>query len=434
MIKIFFNLCVGVLLIPQFLSSSYVQSQVVNHEIILPISGNTWQKPNENNYLTNQNGIKSGFSSGSFYTYVRFKNIGSVDLSLMLGNVAQPAFLLVSNKEQRFKVSVSTENSNKSVYVGKLDVRDTGYVKIELKVSDGDIGPEVKSYILAGEQSILSSLNYVENNDGNFFYWGRRGPSVHLGYEIPTQEDIEYYYNEITVPIGEDVVGSYYMANGFAEGYFGMQVNSLTERRVLFSVWSPFHTDNPNEIPDEEKIILTKKGEGVNTGEFGNEGSGGQSFLRYDWKAGNTYKFLLKGRPVEKGYTEYTAWFFAEESGEWELIAQFLRPKTKTYLKRFHSFLENFIPSQGDVQRKVLFKNQWVRDVNGNWFECVKARFTADATASAGYRMDYKGGTLGREFYLQNCGFFGDYTPIGTTFKREVRGVKPSLDVNKLPM
>ena len=30
------------------------------------------------------------------------------------------------------------------------------------------------------------------------------------------------------------------MANGFGEGYFGIQVNGPNERRVLFSVWSPF--------------------------------------------------------------------------------------------------------------------------------------------------------------------------------------------------
>ena len=57
------------------------------------------------------------------------------------------------------------------------------------------------------------------------------------------------------VPEGNDVLGSYFMANGFAQGYFGIQVNSPTERRILFSVWSPFHTDDPSEIPDQAILI-----------------------------------------------------------------------------------------------------------------------------------------------------------------------------------
>ena len=59
--------------------------------------------------------------------------------------------------------------------------------------------------------------------------WSRRGPSCHLGYTLPTNEDINYFYNEVTIPKGEDKIGSYFMANGFGEGYFGMQVNSETK-------------------------------------------------------------------------------------------------------------------------------------------------------------------------------------------------------------
>lgn len=55
-----------------------------------------------------------------------------------------------------------------------------------------------------------------------------------------TADKVEWFYSEITVPKSNDVIGSYFMANGFAEGYFGIQVNSASERRVLFSVWSPY--------------------------------------------------------------------------------------------------------------------------------------------------------------------------------------------------
>ena len=60
------------------------------------------------------------------------------------------------------------------------------------------------------------------------------------------------------------------MANGFGQGYFGIQVNSLTERRVLFSVWSGYSTNDPSTIPPEWVVTLNKSGPGVTTGSFGN--------------------------------------------------------------------------------------------------------------------------------------------------------------------
>lgn len=75
-----------------------------------------------------------------------------------------------------------------------------------------------------------------------------------------------------------------------------------------------------------------------------------------------------------------------------------------------------------------------MRDVNGKWHECVQARFTADATASIGYRLDYKGGMMNNDFYLQNCGFFADFSPIGKVFKRPKKNKTPQINVTKLPL
>jgi hypothetical protein len=243
----------------------------------------------------------------------------------------------------------------------------------------------------------------------------------------------EWFYNEVTVPKGNDVLGSYFMADGFGEGYFGMQVNSATERHILFSVWSPFNTDDPKAIPEDQKIIMLKKGDNVYTGEFGSEGSGGQSYLNYTWKAGNTYKFMVHAKPDGNGRTIYTAYFYAPESDKWQLIASFSRPKTNTYLKHLHSFLENFEPEEGTITREVLFNNQWIRDSNGKWMELNRARFTGDNTAVRGYRMDYAGGSQGDSFYLKNCGFFNRYTSRNTFFIRPPGNKQPDIDLNKLP-
>ena len=50
---------------------------------------------------------------------------------------------------------------------------------------------------------------------------------MHLNLQPPKDTgDVLYSYSEITVPEGSDIPGSYYMANGFSGGYFGMQSSS----------------------------------------------------------------------------------------------------------------------------------------------------------------------------------------------------------------
>jgi len=402
--------------------------------ITVPLGGNAWRVASDTigGTITND-GIVSWMSSAvKFKAYFRVNVKGKFKLWLNLKVPGGKSVLAISALKSTKNITVSGAN-NKDYFVGEWNVTDTGYIAIDIK----GIGKTGKTFadissIKLGGSAINAKTAYVPNNEGNYFHWGRRGPSVHLAYELPNA-DIEWFYNEVTVPVGNDVLGSYFMADGFNVGYFGMQVNSPTERHILFSVWSPFNTDNPQAIPDSQKIVMLKKGPNVHTGEFGNEGSGGQSYMLYNWKAGNTYKFLVRAKPVGNNHTVYTTWFFAPEVGKWQLIASFSRPQTNTYLKGLHSFLENFEPENGITSRRVLFNNQWIADNNGHWTEITKAHFTNDATAMKGYRMDYAGGIDGSAFYLKNCGFFNTYTKRGIELVRPNSGKAPDVELDKLP-
>jgi hypothetical protein len=179
---------------------------------------------------------------------------------------------------------------------------------------------------------------------------------------------------------------------------------------------------------------LLAKGKDVRAQDFGNEGSGGQSFLVYPWEAGVTYRFLTEVRPDGKGNTEYTSWFGNKRTNEWRLIASFLRPKTDTYLTRFHSFLENFNPSTGHLEREAVYKNQWVRDSAGQWHEITRARFTGDATAGGGHRLDYAGGARDDLFFLRHCGFFNERIELNQFLQRRgVPGNRPEIALESLP-
>lgn len=344
----------------------------------------------------------------------------TADLSLLAKGHSE---IKVSYGKKHFKVRLDSDDFTQ-VPVGRISVDKPGYVRIDLQglSKEGESFGKVKQLVAA---NVTGKSNYVTNFAD---YWGRRGPSVHLAYKMPAG-DTEWFYNEVTVPKEGETMHSYYMAAGFGEGYFGMQYNSPTERRVLFSVWSPFDTQDPKSIPDSHKIKLLRKGPDVQIGEFGNEGSGGQSFLRYPWKAGRTYKFLMHVRPDGQGNTVYTAYFYAPEDKAWRLIASFQRPLTNTWYTHAHSFLENFNPEQGYLSRKVMYGNQWTRSKEGKWTRITEATFTHDATASAGVRLDYQGGeTKDNRFYLKMGGFFNGNTSMGTKLQCEPTGEAPEID------
>ena len=110
------------------------------------------------------------------------------------------------------------QHPEQQVYVGKFAVSQPGYQKIVLQgvSASADVFADIDD-ILIGGSAVGSDTYFIKDE----FYWGRRGPSVHLNYQSPTSAPLEYFYSELTVPAGQDVIGSYYMANGFGQGYFG---------------------------------------------------------------------------------------------------------------------------------------------------------------------------------------------------------------------
>lgn len=410
-------------------------SKIKAPTVTIPTEGNSWVIGDA--FASRQVITKGGITNWSnpnhrIRTYFYMNSVGLLDLWIRAKVTSGSSKIKVSFGKQSLEPTLRNTDYQ-DIHLGAVRVAQKGYHFLEFEglAKTGNTYAEVVTVLLGNTAAASSnSVKYIKDD----FYFGRRGPSVHLGFDrLPTTGNIKWFYNEIIVPQGEDVIGSYFMANGFSVGYFGIQVNSATERKILFSVWSPFQTDDPRSIPAEYKIKLLKKGTDVNVQEFGNEGSGGQSFKRYNWKAGTRYRFLIKGEPVGNNFTAFTAYFFAPEIGRWELIASFRRPKTNTYLTGLHSFLENFIPETGVLDRKVLFANQWVGDVSGRWFEVIEAKFTADATARKGARLDYTGGVQEDNFYLKNCGFFNGNTNLDIYFKRKALGNMPRIDLNTLP-
>ncbi|MBW6480165.1 MAG: DUF3472 domain-containing protein [Bacteroidales bacterium] len=408
-------------------------------EVKVPTAGNSWffLKPDaEDIQVLNIRSVHWDAPDLTYRTFFRIEEPGELHIGIraMAEKGITKLIVVFNGSETEIEIEISShEYSN--IYIGSFEIDEPGYKYLDIKgiSTESAVFADISDVLLGGSAT-QGGIHYINEE---YFYWGRRGPSVHLTYEVPQQSSsVQYFYNEVTVPEGNDVIGSFFMANGFGQGYFGFQVNSPTERRILFSVWSPYQTDNPEEIPEDQRVELLRKGENVTVNDFGNEGSGGQSYLVYNWEAGKTYRFLLKGEPaaVEANKTDFTAWFSSEE-GKWLLIASWRRPLTETYLTRVHSFLENFNTRTGPIERMAFYNNQWILDTSGNWHELNRARFTADATARDKARLDYAGGFFSNDdgFYMKNCGFFDETAPLDDWHTRPYLDRKPIIDFSQLP-
>lgn len=412
-------------------SEQVTANSIASFSFEIPSAGNSWVTNDTklNNRIIKSNGIRNWSDPTTVIeTYFNTEKTGKISLGLKLNGVEEISKIKISLGDDTKEFTIE-KYDQQEVVVGEFDIIKKGYQTIEIQGlhKDGTVYGDIDAFLIGGPAT-EGNVYFVKDD----FHFGRRGPSVHLSYDFPKEKDVEWFYNEINVPEGEDIIGSYYMANGFKDGYFGIQVNSETERRILFSVWSPFDTQDPNEIPDDHKIILLGKGDGVTSGEFGNEGSGGQSYKVYNWKADTTYKFLLKGVPAENNSTDYTAYFYTPEDGKWNLIASFRRPQASRYLKNLYSFLENFDTKTGYITREANYNNQWIYTADKEWIELTTAKFTADATARKESRLDYAGGVEGNQFFMKNCGFFNETTPMDTQFTRTANGVAPTIDFSEL--
>jgi len=197
--------------------------------------------------------------------------------------------------------------------------------------------------------------------------------SVHLGY--PAGEGVAFY-NEVTVE--KSAPGTYFAVCGWNKGYFGIQELANGKKLVIFSVWDSGQND-PKKVDEEKRVKLLHKDDAVRIGRFGGEGTGGQSFLDFDWKDGTAYGFMVTSK-VNGDRTEYSGYFNAPELKGWKHMVTFSTITGGKNLGGYYSFVEDFKRDKVSATkvRTAQFGNAWVKPVKGEWEAVIKARFTAD--------------------------------------------------------
>ena len=356
--------------------------------------------------------------------YFSAQTTGELKLAIAAKNNQGTSVVKVTLAGKSFTIHIPKSKTFQQIPVGEVTVSKPGFYQLVLQPVQSSVKniADIQSIDLSG--SAVTGIQFNAKPR-------RNAASVHLNYPLPDSVKAVSFYNEVTVPKGADIPYSYYMACGFARGYFGIQVNDKKERRVIFSVWDAGNEAvDRNKVADTNKVKLIAKGEGVYASDFGNEGTGGHSHWVYNWKADSTYKFFVTAVPDSAtNTTTYSGYFYAPELNAWKFIACFRAPRDGASLHHLYSFLEDFVGVNGQQPRKGYYNNAWVRDEDNKWVELPHAKFTCDATGRAGDRIDFGGGQDSKGFYLWNGGYKPGNAKFGDSFSRGATGKSPTVNL-----
>lgn len=100
----------------------------------------------------------------------------------------------VSLLGKKRKITLQSDELSR-VDLGTFKIKKPGHIRVDVrgvKINEGEDFGSVAAIIVRGE---IQDMSYITTDFNSHF--GRRGPSVHLGYVLP-KGDVEWFYNEVT--------------------------------------------------------------------------------------------------------------------------------------------------------------------------------------------------------------------------------------------
>src|SRR6266566_3770993 len=200
---------------------------------VTALAQNELRVPADTAYVEPMDGGVSGWTDPGqkILWFGELKNPGELDCSLELrlpAGVESKLRLTVAGKSREATVT-GTSNDLAKANFGAFDIAAPGYQSFTLESLNAAAHPagDIQTLTLNGPAAVGAHFNLQPGR-------GRAAASVHLFYPTSGCTNLDAFYCEVTAQ--ETPVWSYFEACGWHRGYLGMQVNSPTERRIIFSV------------------------------------------------------------------------------------------------------------------------------------------------------------------------------------------------------
>ena len=154
--------------------------------------------------------------------------------------------------------------------------------------------------------------------------------------------NVDAFYCEVTGV--ETPLWTYFEACGWHRGYFGMQVNSPTERRIIFSVWdSGSERVDRNKVGEQDRVTLGGQGRRCFRRRLRQRGHRRpQPSWSLTGRPAQKQRFLVTAKPTDATHTIYSGYWFQPEQKKWMLISSWKAPKDGGYLARPLQLLRKF--------------------------------------------------------------------------------------------
>src|SRR5262245_5138626 len=215
-------------------------------------------------------------------------------------------------------------------------------------------------------------------------------PAQHLWWNTEKQPDAVCLYGEITVLATHPAIyycGANWHPGEPAGGYCGIQHNSETERRTIFSIWDTTPALHPKVTEADSQTIFNR---------FGGEGEGAHTHMPWDWKPGEMFEFFVQKQPGEALDTTDTRFYIVDRAAKkWRHISTINSPNGgKKSVETIGggglaSFLENFRGKEKEIPKLATYRLWLGSDVDtlkcltraggdGTWGQLNDAYFLAE--------------------------------------------------------